>query len=87
MILYHIIPQSKLTKQYFDNLTLSIGRSERLRTLSVSKAVFGKRLVAEGIKWIATIILGIGLTLRLSPEKVAKIFAFRRNVTRGLLGH
>ena len=87
MILYHIIPQSKLTKQYFDNLTLSIGRSERLRTLSVSKAVFGKRLVAEGIKWIATIILGIGLTLRLSPEKAAKIFAFRRNVTRGLLGH
>ena len=60
MILYHIIPPSKLTKEYFDNLTLSIGKSEKLRTLSVSRTAYAQRIVEEIVKWVASILLCLG---------------------------
>lgn len=85
MILYHIIPASKLTKDYFDNLTLSIGKSERLRTLSVSKTAYFKRIVEEFIKWIASIILCGGFFLQFAPSRGIKLLQFRHNVTKGLI--
>ena len=85
MILYHIIPPSKLTKEYFDNLTLSIGKSEKLRTLSVSRAAYVKRIVEEIVKWVASILLCLGFCLQLSPGKGIKLLQFRFNVSKGLI--
>jgi succinoglycan biosynthesis protein len=85
MILYHIIPPSKLTKEYFDNLTLSIGKSEKLRTLSVSRAAYAKRIVEEIVKWGASILLCLGFCLQLSPGKGIKLLQFRFNVSKGLI--
>ena len=85
-ILYHIIPDKKLTKEYFNRLTLSIGQSERKRTLQISKTKFLKRLFLEGIKWMASVVLFLGYTLLLTPQKGIKLFVFRWNVTKGLLG-
>lgn len=85
MILYHIIPAHKLTKEYFDNLTLSIGKSERLRTLAISKTAYLKRLLEEVIKWGASFVFCIGYFLLLSPNKGIKLLRFRLNVTKGLL--
>lgn len=85
MILYHIIPPSKLTKEYFDNLTLSIGKSEKLRTLSVSRAAYAKRIVEEIVKWVASILLCLGFCLQLSPGKGIKLLQFRFNVSKGLI--
>ena len=86
-ILYHIIPAKKLSMEYFDRLTYSIGKSERMRTLHVGKSKYYKRLVAEAIKWAASIVLCFCYTMAFSPVKGGKLLRFRRNVTKGLTGH
>ncbi len=85
-VLHHIIPQTKLEEDYFNRLTLQIGRSERMRTRAISKGKYFKRLFSESIKWGGTLaLLGI-YTLQGHPMKGWKLVLFRRNVTKGLLG-
>ena len=85
-VLHHKIPQAKLEEDYFNRLTLQIGRSERMRTYAISKGKYLKRLLSEGVKWVGTLaLLGI-YTLQGHPLKGWKLVLFRRNVTRGLLG-
>ncbi len=84
-VLHHIIPPRKLQLDYFDNLTLQIGKSERLRTLSLSSAQYFCRLLQELVKWGGTIILATYYSLRLTPKKARMLIRFRCNVTRGLL--
>jgi glycosyltransferase involved in cell wall biosynthesis len=86
MVLHHLIPPKKLEQDYFDRLTLQIGRSERQRTRSLSKAKFLHRLGMEGVKWGGTLVLLAGYTMMGAPKKGWKLVLFRRNVTRGLLG-
>ena len=83
-ILYHIIPEQKLQKDYFNRLTYSIGQSERTRTLNISVTKYLKRLFLELIKWSASLVLCIGYTLALTPQKGFKLLVFRWNVTKGL---
>ena len=85
-ILYHLIPEKKLSKGYFDRLSYSIGKSEQMRTKQIGKTKYAKRLVSEGLKWVATIGLFIGYSLVLTPMKGWKLVQFRWNVTKGLLG-
>jgi len=85
MILYHIISPNKLTDEYFNRLTLSIGRSERLRTLTVSKVQYLKRLLLEALKWSASLLLSIYYVCKFQPQKGTKLLIFRWNVTKGLL--
>ena len=85
MILYHIIPPEKLTKEYFNKLTFSIGQSERLRTLDISIFSYFKRLVSEKIKWAASILLFFVFLIKFQPHKGTKLLLFRWNVTKGLL--
>ena len=85
-ILYHLIPENKLSKDYFDRLTYSIGKSERMRTLTIGKGKYLKRIVSEMVKWAASIILCLGHTLTGHPKRGWKLIQFRWNVTRGLVG-
>lgn len=85
-ILFHIIPPMKLTNEYFTNLTYSMGKTERLRTLSISKKKFLKRCVSECVKWCASLVLWTGFLFRMQPKKGNKLIQFRYNVTKGLLG-
>lgn len=84
-ILYHIIPESKLSDNYFNKLTYSIGKSEYLRT-SYSRIKYSKRLFQELIKWFATIVLSIKYLVLFQPQKGTKLIKFRFNVTKGLIG-
>ena len=84
-ILYHLIPQRKLEQDYFNNLTCSIGKSEQMRTLNISKGKYAKRLIAECVKWAATLFLFCGYMLTFAPQKGWKLLLFRYNVTKGLL--
>lgn len=84
--IYHHIPAYKLSNSFFDKLTYSIGKSERLRTLSHSEDAYRKRLFSEVIKWAASCLLFIIYTIRLTPQKGYKILQFRWNVSKGLLG-
>ena len=83
--IYHHIPASKLTEDFFDRLTYSIGVSERIRTLSESKKSYFKRLFSESIKWGASIILALYYWITFRFSKGGKLLLFRYNVTRGLL--
>ncbi len=85
-ILYHIIPPHKLTQDYFDRLTYSIGVSERYRTQQISRKKYLNRLCKEAVKWGGTIALWCGFAIRGECAKGNKLVAFRKNVTRGLLG-
>lgn len=84
-ILYHIIPEKKLTQDYFNRLTYSIGVSERYRTLQISKGKYLKRLISEAIKWAATLVLWLKFAVILQFAKGNKLVLFRWNVTKGLL--
>jgi len=86
MPIYHHIPANKLTDEFFHKLTYSIGRSERIRTKSVSGKEYRKRLVSEGVKWAASIVLFVGYTISFTPSKGIKLLQFRWNVSKGLLG-
>lgn len=85
-ILYHIIQPVKLTKDYFDRLTLAIGQSERRRTKKISQGKYTKRLLLEVVKWGGAMILCVCYLITLRPQKGFKLLAFRWNVTKGLLG-
>ena len=85
-IIYHIIPQEKLTPNYFDRLTKMGGKSERVRTLHMGLGAYVKRLISEGIKWGGTCVLAVGYLLRGEPAKSHYLFKMRWNITRGLLG-
>jgi len=85
MILYHIISPLKLTQDYFGKLTFSLGQSERIRTLNISKNAYLKRLFSEFIKWGGSLVLFVGFCLQFQPQKGTKLLVFRWNVTKGLL--
>ena len=86
MGIYHHIPSTKTTVEYFNKLTYSIGKSERIRTKSISSATYYKRVFSEGVKWIASFALFFIHTLTLHPQKGIKLLQFRLNVTKGLFG-
>lgn len=85
-ILYHLIPPRKLTQDYFNRLTAGIGASERYRTKQISQWKYLKRIVMEGVKWAATLLLWCMFVLKGEWHKGNKLMAFRWNVTHGLLG-
>ena len=85
-ILYHLIPPRKLTRDYFDRLTYGIGVSERYRTRQIGRRKYLGRLWKEAIKWGGTLVLWFKFALCGQVAKGNKLVAFRRNVSRGLLG-
>lgn len=87
MGIYHYIPAKKLTASHFKELTYSIGKSERIRTRSVSPGAFRRRLLTECKKWLGTIVLFFLYLLKLSPAKGWKLIQFRWYVTTGMLGY
>ncbi len=85
--IYHHIPAVKLTDEFFNRLTYSIGVSERIRTLSESPKSYYKRLFAEAVKWVASIVLFLYYTITFRFSKAKKLIQFRFNVTRGLFSN
>ena len=85
VVVQHVIPPSRTTKDYIKRLGEGVGRSERIRTLGVSKWEYLKRLLSELVKWGGTIVLWLGFALRGQFEKGNILFTFRRKVTSALL--
>ena len=81
----HCIPAHRTTKEFIARLGYGIGISERMRTISLGKTKFCKRLFAELIKWGGTIVLWSFYCLSLRPAKGNILVLFRYNVTKGLL--
>lgn len=82
----HIIPQSRLTLDYYSRATRMIGVSERVRTLNISRMAYAKRLITEAVKWCGTFVYALAYIITLRPAKSYGILLLRSNITLGLLG-
>lgn len=80
----HIIPEKRTTRAYIKQMGLGIGKSERLRTLKISRLSYLKRLFAESIKWGATLVLYLAFLLKGKASKGYILLYFRWFVTSGL---
>jgi glycosyltransferase involved in cell wall biosynthesis len=83
--IYHHIPKEKLTASFFNRITLAIGKSERIRTLSISQSAYCKKILSEIIKWGGSVVLFFYYTVRGQYSKGQKLLQFRYNVMRGLI--
>lgn len=80
--IYHYIPSSKLTDEYFVRLCRMCGVSERV--MAAGQGRLKRAYVSELIKWCATLVLATGYLLQGNPPKAAKLIQLRTNVSRGL---
>jgi len=85
-VIYHHIPAYKLTEDFFNRITYAIGKSERIRTLSISKLNYYKKIGLEIAKWCGSVVLYFYYIFRREHTKGLKLLTFRYNVMRGLLG-
>lgn len=77
-VIRHIIPQEKLTDERFRALAYHIGISQAIRA-RMRGEYLGLRL-REGLKWVATLLLG----LTMHPRKWQKVVVMRREISRGI---
>lgn len=84
-VMHHIIPLSRVTEEYLYGVAKMIGKSEKIRTLGISKCAYFKRLFDECIKWAATLVLLVLYTLKGRPSAGWCLVRMRRNITNGLL--
>lgn len=78
----HVIPDAKLTRDYFERVCFRIGQSERIRTKATGG--YASRWVSEIVKWAATIVLGAYHILTLHPARAKYLWIMRRQISRGL---
>lgn len=84
-IVRHIIPASRLEKSFIRRQAISIGHSERQRTLMLGNKAWVSRIIGEGVRWAATLVLSIYYGLSLRMAKAQMLLLFRAWVSSGLL--
>ncbi len=81
-VMYHIIPEEKLTEEYFSRLSYNIGVSQ------LRRAVFYRRVLqtraAECVKWAATAVIAAWFFVTLRWSKARYLILMRCGITRGL---
>ena len=77
-VMYHVIPDEKLTPDYFDRLAYNVGVSQRRRA-ELHGSLFGL-YVREAAKWVATLVL----CLVHRPEQSCYLLRLRRGITSGI---
>ncbi|MBR2443032.1 MAG: glycosyltransferase family 2 protein [Rikenellaceae bacterium] len=81
-VIYHYIPESKLTMEYFDRLCRMCGASERVMAQKSGRLLRAK--VTEVAKWGATLVIAAWYVLGGNPTKASMLVRLRRGVSRGL---
>lgn len=77
-IMYHIIPQEKLTRDYFTRLATNTGISQRTRA-ELNNATL-RLYVGEAMKWVATLLL----CLVHRPKQSQYLLLMRRYISKGI---
>ncbi len=81
-VMWHIIPDSKLTIDYFDRLTYNIGVSQRLRAKISGRSA----ALPEVVKWCVTLPLALLYLAQCNPPKASRVIRLRWNISRGIFG-
>ena len=79
--IYHYIPDSKLTDDYFDRLSYNVGLSKRMR--AEADGAVEQLLRAEQKKQFATYILAALYAIALQPLKAKYLLRMRRGIYNG----
>ena len=82
----HVVEVKKLTPEYMYRVASGIGRGEKTRTLSISKAAYIKKIIEYFFKLGAAVILGFKYLLQCKPAKTWPVIQFRIDALKGLLG-
>ena len=77
-VMYHIIPEAKLTEEYFERLCYNTGVSQRMRAERHNRVL--RQYVAEVLKWCATALLAFVHR----PKQTIFIIKMRRKISQGL---
>ena len=81
-IVYHHIPERKLTPEYFDKLSYGVGVSKRLR--AENEGVEQELFRDEKRKQFYTLFLALFYILTLRPQKAAWLRRMRRGISKGV---
>jgi GT2 family glycosyltransferase len=84
-IVHHYVPDCRLTFDFFRRQALGIGKSERIRSKSLSRKEYVKSVVHESLKWGVSFLLFAFYLLTLRPAKAVRLLVFRWYVSKGLL--
>ena len=84
-IVYHYVPDKRLTFDFFKRQAIGIGKSEQIRAKNNSSSDYFRSLFRELLKWGASFILFIFYMITLRPAKAIRLLVFRWYVTRGLI--
>lgn len=80
-VMFHIIPDEKLTREYLDRLSYNIGVSQRIRAQIEGRGY----IMPEVVKWCATVAIACGYILCGELSKARYLWRMRRMITKGLL--
>lgn len=81
-VMYHIIPDRKLTDEYFERLCVNVGKSQICRARFYHRERYVR--TKEWAKWIATLIIAVWYVVTLQWGKAKYIVKMRHYISRGL---
>lgn len=81
-VMYHIIPEEKLSAKYLARLSYNVGVSQLRRARYYHRK--GRVRLKELVKWAATLLLCLWYLLTLRWSKAYYLVLMRWNITRGL---
>ncbi len=82
--LYHLVPEGRMTREYFTKLCYLLGYSEKVRTMNISRWAYLKRLLIEVVKWGGAAVFAFLFLLRGAPSKGGYLLLMRWEITKGL---
>ena len=80
--IYHYIPDSKLTEDYFDRLSYNVGLSKRMR--AEADECVPQLLRKEGIKQVVTYLLALLYLLTLQLQRAKYLIRMRKGIYKGV---
>lgn len=83
-VMYHIIPDRKLTPDYFERLCRNVGKSQMCRARYYHREGYLRR--AEIVKWVATLVLAAWYFITLQWGKAKYIVKMRYYISSGIYG-
>ena len=81
-IVYHHIPDRKLTRDYFDRLSYGVGVSKRLR--AENEGMVQELFRDERKKRLYTVVLATLYLLLLQPQKATWLWRMRKGISKGV---
>ncbi|MCK4677192.1 MAG: glycosyltransferase [Bacteroidales bacterium] len=82
-VVYHAVPDSRITNEFIKRQAIGIGLSEWNRINKRNKEKYS-RIIEELLKWVVSVGLFFYYSIILKPAKGAMIIRFRWWVTKGL---